>query len=69
MTLFKRSRKAAAATVLAGSMLVSGTLTTVALGPTLSADSAPGVIVTNPVKAEPAIVWSVLCQVAGRCKG
>lgn len=66
MSLLNRSRKAAAAAALAGSMFVSGSLAAVALAPSINAAPAE-TSTTSVVKAEPAVFVSLLCQYYGRC--
>lgn len=68
MALFTRSRKAVAAAAVAGSMLLSGGMASAALLPGLAAaPSSSNSVTAGPVKAEPAVFVSLLCQYYGRC--
>ncbi|WP_181954327.1 hypothetical protein [Kocuria coralli] len=66
MPILNRSRKAAAAAAIAGSMFLSGSLATVAIAPSIGAAPAPAQT-TSVVKAEPGVFVSLLCLYYGRC--
>lgn len=67
MSILNRSRKAAAAAAVAGSLFISGGLATAAIAPSIGATPSPTTSSSSVVKAEPGVFLSLLCQYYGRC--
>ncbi|NHU84267.1 hypothetical protein GWK18_01395 [Kocuria sp. JC486] len=66
MSILTRSRKAAAAAAVAGSLFISGGLATAAIAPSIGATPSPTTS-SSVVEAEPGVFVSLLCQAFGRC--